>query len=282
MRLKAITGILLTLMVVLFSAALSLLAIPTKASPGITPYFDNLAGFNAAAGSPPIVVDFDSIAPNTDITGLTFSEITFNLGNQPAPSAQLVVVRAADTYSTPGFNWYGPDNRLYATSGENVLSPGGVELRPGPDPLFENDDLMLVLSPVRAIGFDILYQSLDGQSCTAIAIFDGSGNVLYNNNFIPIPGDGGQPPGGTTFVGFVSNSPNIAKIIIDEFDENELNPDSNIGFDSIRIAATATVGGILVPIDKFGLLAPYIGLALTILVTAVASTIYVKRRKRSQ
>ena len=40
------------------------------------------------------------------------------------------------------------------------------------------------------------------------------------------------------------------------------------------------VGGIVVPVDKFGLLAPYIGLASTILVATAATTIYVKHVKR--
>jgi len=41
----------------------------------------------------------------------------------------------------------------------------------------------------------------------------------------------------------------------------------------------AAVGGVVVPVDKSGLLAPYIGLASTILVATVASAIYVKRVK---
>jgi len=40
------------------------------------------------------------------------------------------------------------------------------------------------------------------------------------------------------------------------------------------------VGGVVVPIDKFGLLAPYIGLSSTILVATVAASIYAKRVKR--
>jgi len=48
-----------------------------------------------------------------------------------------------------------------------------------------------------------------------------------------------------------------------------------------RLSRTvSSVGGISVPVDKFGLLAPYIGLASTILVTTVATVIYVKRVKR--
>ena len=41
-----------------------------------------------------------------------------------------------------------------------------------------------------------------------------------------------------------------------------------------------TVGGIVVPVDKLGLLAPYIGLASTIIAATAATAIYVKRVKR--
>jgi hypothetical protein len=41
-----------------------------------------------------------------------------------------------------------------------------------------------------------------------------------------------------------------------------------------------TVGGFVVPVDKFGLLAPYIGLASTAMIGAVATAVYVKRVKR--
>jgi len=43
---------------------------------------------------------------------------------------------------------------------------------------------------------------------------------------------------------------------------------------------TAPVGGVWVAVDKFGLLAPYIGLASTILVATAATAIYVRRVKR--
>jgi hypothetical protein len=42
---------------------------------------------------------------------------------------------------------------------------------------------------------------------------------------------------------------------------------------------SVSVGGIVVPVDKFGLLGPYIGLASTILVATAATAIYVKRVK---
>ena len=41
-----------------------------------------------------------------------------------------------------------------------------------------------------------------------------------------------------------------------------------------------SVGGVVVPVDKFGLLAPYIGLASTTAIGAVATAVYVKRGKR--
>ena len=239
----------------------------TNASPGITAFYNDLAGFNAAAGSPPVAVNFDDITPGTDITGLTIQGATFDLGNQPAPSAPLIVVRAADTYTPPGFDWHSPGNKLIATSGENVLSPGGGELAPGPNPSVENDDLEITLStPVSAIGFDILYQSMDGASYTAITVLDVADNTLYSNGFIPIPAVPGWL-GGTTFVGFVSDSSNIAKIIINEFDENNINPDSNIGFDTIRFRYVAPP-----TIPEFGLHAT--------IVTAIATAVYLLTKKR--
>lgn len=43
--------------------------------------------------------------------------------------------------------------------------------------------------------------------------------------------------------------------------------------------SNATVGGFVLPVDKFGLLAPYIGLASTILAATAATAVYVKRIK---
>ncbi|MEM2971954.1 MAG: class II glutamine amidotransferase [Candidatus Bathyarchaeia archaeon] len=40
------------------------------------------------------------------------------------------------------------------------------------------------------------------------------------------------------------------------------------------------VGGITLSIDKFGLLTPYVGLASTVLIVTVATTVYVKRKKK--
>jgi len=49
---------------------------------------------------------------------------------------------------------------------------------------------------------------------------------------------------------------------------------------SVSVTPFVEVGGFVVPVDKFGLLAPYFGLASTILVATVATSIYVKHIKR--
>jgi len=46
------------------------------------------------------------------------------------------------------------------------------------------------------------------------------------------------------------------------------------------VPAVPAVGGVYVSVDKFGLLAPYIGLASTTIIAAVATAIYVQRVKR--
>jgi len=50
--------------------------------------------------------------------------------------------------------------------------------------------------------------------------------------------------------------------------------------EQLALAVGEVVGGIVIPVDKFGLLIPYIGLIATILAATAASTVYVKRVKR--
>ena len=202
-------------------------------------FVNDLAGFNAASGTPPVVVDFDNVAAGTDITGTTLSGVTFNLGNSPSPSAPLIVVPAADTFTPAGFTGVinAATNKLPPTSGANVLSPGGAQLAPGFNPLLENDDLKITFAqPVSAVGFDILFQELDFFSGVGVTILDANGNVLYSNSNLPDgSGAGGGAPGGAVFFGFVSSRANIATIIIDEYDGNADFPDANIGFDTFRV-----------------------------------------------
>jgi len=217
-----------------FSIGIVLPVVSQEAAATITPFFNDLPGFNEAAGYPPIAINFDEITPGTNITGQTIQGVIFT-----APGASLIVVRGTDTFTPSGFSGVinASTNKLFPTSGSNVLSPGGIELVPGPNSSIENDDLELrFITPVSAVGFDILYQSLDGASYTAVEIRDPDNELLYSNNFIPmpdIPVSCGSP-GGPLFVGFVSDSNNIASIKIDEFDKNAVCPDSNIGYDTIR------------------------------------------------
>lgn len=48
---------------------------------------------------------------------------------------------------------------------------------------------------------------------------------------------------------------------------------------TIEGSLSSAVGGLVVPVNKFGLLAPYIGLTSTIIAATVATSIYVKRAK---
>ncbi len=215
-------------------AVLAIVEVPSAgALPTIT-FYNNLTEFNTAAGSPPVVVNFDDIAPGTDITNQTINGVTFKTNLQTV-SAPLIVVKANDTYTSDGFSPAGnANNTLFATSGSNVLSPGGIILGPGPNATLENDDLTLIFAnPVASVGFDVLFQSLDGSSYTSVAVLDASDNILYQGT-ISIPAKPNSV-GGAVFVGFVSNSTNIAKIVVDDKDGNASYPDANIGFDTIRV-----------------------------------------------
>jgi hypothetical protein len=115
-----------------------------------------LAGFNPAAGKPPNAIDFDSIPPDTNIDGADINGVQFN----PLPgSAPLIVVPGNATVTPhPGLfsGVIDPNtNRLFPTSGDNVLSPGGLQLVPGFDPSQESDELELIFqTPLSAFGFE--------------------------------------------------------------------------------------------------------------------------------
>jgi hypothetical protein len=201
-------------------------------------FFDDLNGFNNASSSPPVIITFDDIILGTNITGSTIEGVTFEL-DPSIESAPLLVVKANDTHSLPGY-WPtpSPDNRLFATSGDNILSPGGVDLAPGPNDTVEKDNIIVTFTnPVFAVGFDVLFQSMDTASYAEVMLLDSAENVLYYPQGIPTTGNGTY--GGSVFVGFVSNSSNIKKIIIIDSDNNNVYADNNIGLDTIRLRVTA-------------------------------------------
>jgi len=197
----------------------------------IVAYPRDLAGFNSAAGDPPILIDFDDIPAGTDPTGSPISGVTFG-----APGAPLFVVRGSDTCipsEAPACT-----HRLIPTSGANCLSPGGTSLQDG-NPSIENDDLLLVFSsPVAAFGLDILEPDLNTGDYIFIRVFDAQGVEVFAS-VIHTPGDGDPPNGtpGSHFFGIVSSSPNIARVEFDETDST--GSDANIGYDTIRVSSIA-------------------------------------------
>ena len=213
--------------------------VATINSPSVQFIQNNINQFNQVASNPGIAVDFDSIAPDTDITDTTINGILFEKGNRPSPSAPLIVVRGTDTFTPGGFSG-APNpltNKLIPSSGVNVLSPGGGELVPGSNPTIENDDIRMTFSqPVAAVGFEILFQSYDFFSAVAVTIYDPEGNILYHNGNLPVStSNGGGAPGGSEFFGFVSSRSNIKSILIDESDGNSQYPDSNIGLAGLLV-----------------------------------------------
>jgi hypothetical protein len=221
----------MTIKPILAPVLVASLSIATPAAAAVVVFNGDLAGFDLAAGSPPIALDFDTIAPGTDISGTTIGNIQFVQTGAP-----LIVVKASDTV-TPAAEFGLGDGSPYtlpATSGANVLSPGGTELGAGPDTNVENDSMTLVFTnPVSAFGMDHLSQSADAISFTSVQVFDINNVVLYGFSIIPISSLPGVA-GGADFWGIVSDSADIKRIVFAENDNNSNNPDSNIGYDSFR------------------------------------------------
>lgn len=224
--------------------ALSALVFAANAHAGVIVYSltanGGLAGFNAAAGSPAVSINFDSIAAGTNVGGTTISGITFNALGSP-----LIVVNGNAT-TTSGVYSGAPNpatNKLFPTSGANVLSPGGTTLGPGPDGAIENDDLELIfVTPLGAFGFDHLSQSADGNGFTTITVFNQANAPIFSGG-IPISNlGGGGAPGGADFWGIATTGADlIGRIVINEDDGNNVFPDNNIGFDTFRFAPAAAV-----------------------------------------
>jgi hypothetical protein len=201
---------------------------------------DGLTAFNEAAGRPPISISFDNIPLDTNLNGVTMAGVTLR---PSATGAPLFVVRGDLTVTPSGFinAPFRSTNKLFPTSGQRVLSPGGRILGPAPNRTQENDDLRLDFSPpVSAFGFDLLLQAADGDSLIRIRVFNQS-NALLFDGIVPIPNLGGiGAPGRAEFWGAVTTEADlIGRIVINEFDEDNVNPDSNIGFDTFRFFPAA-------------------------------------------
>ncbi|MEZ5400875.1 MAG: PEP-CTERM sorting domain-containing protein [Bryobacteraceae bacterium] len=218
-------------------AATAALAAAPVAQAGAVAYSRDLTGFlGATAGVQ--TIDFDLIAPGTDITGQTIQGVEFQ-----APGAPLEVVDASTTVTTGGFvNTTNTSlNRLFATTGANVLSPGGTQLVVGPNPAVEDDSLTLVFHrPVVAFGIDLLWQQADGASFTDIRVYDTANNLLYSKMAESTPvWNGAGWEGGSDFFGIVAtNGTLLGRVEFIESDNDHRYADSNIGYDTIRFQAS--------------------------------------------
>lgn len=210
------------------------------AKAGLSAFPQDVAGFTAATGSSAVQVDFESSAVGSSVSGQTIGGATFSmLGADP------LVVDAGSTTTVPGYNKkFSAANRLLASSGNHVLSPGGTTLGPGPNPSNEDDSLRIdFVNPVSSFGFDLLSQRADGFGFVNAEVLDANGQQLFAGD-IPISaltaGEDGIIPGGADFWGIVSDSNNIKTVILRETDSDDQNADNNVGYDSFRFATSST------------------------------------------
>ena len=199
------------------------------------------AEFNAAAGSPPFSHRFREPVGAT-LQGNTIAGATFS-----SPPGNILEVVAGASTTTIAADFSGiinaATNKLFPTSGVNVLSPGGTVLVPGPQ-LGERDSLQIDFAmPVSAFGIDILFQSLDFASFVSFQLFGPTLASVLSGDIVDQGFGNGGAPGGDVFVGFVSNDPltNIRRIIFTETDDNEVFPDANIGYDTLRFVVSSDV-----------------------------------------
>ena len=219
------------------AAWLALLLWPAGASAQVSAFYDDPAGFNTAAGSPPVLVSFDDIAAGTNISGTTRAGIAFTAPAGDPSGSPLIVVAGSGT-STPPDQFSGTTNpsanKLFATSAPNVLSPGGAVL--GADPAVQGDHLQMTFAaPVSAVALDVLFQSEDGLCIASVFISSETGPL--HNSSIPC---GSMPggAGGSTFAGFVSPQPDIKTVLVVDQDNDSAFPDGNLGYDSVRASGS--------------------------------------------
>ena len=227
-----------------FACVGGIIAAPLAAS--VTEFAQDSAGFALAAGSDAVTLDFDDLAPGADIDGQTIGGATFTAVGSP-----LMVVDSTSTGGTYE-NPFNGTNRLIATTGANLVSPGGGTLPPGPDVAVENDDLQITFAqPVGYFGLDHLSQQSDGKAYTGVEVVDAQGQTIFAGE-VPIAlmpaGEEGIVPGGVDFWGIVSDSDNIAKVIFNEHDENANAPDNNVGYDSLRFGQLAVTPPPAIPL----------------------------------
>lgn len=187
-------------------------AVAGQALAGGSLYFDR-SSFNADANTgATLIEDFDGYASLTDLTNQTLSGMTLTGVNANMP---LIVIEGAT----------GVRNPMSPSTGKNLLSPGGSNAG------LEDDDLnILFTTPVQAFGLDVVFDVPDGASFVSVTFRDVTGAIISQNGFIPCPS--GAP--GYQFVGYVSDSANIASVSFDEFDGSA--NDDNVGYDTLTVS----------------------------------------------
>jgi hypothetical protein len=230
---KSITTITTIVIIIAFG-------VTADARAALVDFSQDLAGFTAASGNSDVAVSFDDVPAGSDVGGQSFSGASLSTSGSP-----LIVVDAAATASSGGYSEpVSVTNRLFATSGANVLPPGGAALGPGPDAAIENDDLRIDFAdPVGFFGFDHLSQRADGQSYTRVEVIDSQGQTILDS-IVPISSLAADPetgaiPGAADFWGIVSDANDIAAIVFNEVDEDAGGPDNNVGYDSLRFGQLA-------------------------------------------
>jgi len=190
-------------------------------------------------GSCPTAVKLDFLSSG----GASLFVVTSASTNTPSTSGTWVM--AFPSEFNPATNY------LAATSGSKILSPGGSILGPGLNPGTELDGVRFVFcsAGVYAVAFDILFQSLDHLSYVSIEVYDtnavsiwsSGGDILTGVPTCPPAYPGpisdfqcGGAPHGEVFFGICSTTA-IGRIDVVETDDNNVNPDSNVGYDTIRV-----------------------------------------------
>ena len=160
------------------------------------------------------MINFDNLSPGTDLTGHRIGDVTFL-----APGASPLEVITGST---------GVRGAMTPRTLPNILSPGGSNTSSS----FENDDLELIFTaPIPFFGIDVVFEETDG-SFTSVTFKDSGDVTLDSDGFIPDPNIGFE----YRFVGLVSDSAEIARVILDEFDGSP--PDDHIAYDNLVLPAT--------------------------------------------
>jgi len=168
--------------------------------------YTNRASFLSAVTSP-YSINFDDLAAGTVITNQTIMGITF----KSPGSIPLEVINAST----------GVRYAMTTSTGTRLLSPGGSNTS------LEEDDLELIFAtPMQAFGMDIVFDMPDTASYVSASFYDASNNLIHQiGPHIP------APTGGMTFVGLITDTVMIKRVVIDDFDPSL--PDDHIAYDSL-------------------------------------------------